>query len=98
MTLPTALLRCLCCLDCYPDNVNETLRDKIYTDFQEAYARNEDTIRRLWDSILNEQIRLRVSLTRLYALSLTSVIHVDACGTKEGGYSRTGRAPRARAH
>lgn len=87
MTLPTALLRCLCYLVCYPDNVDKNLRDKIYTDFQEAYARNEDTIRRLWDSILNEQIRLRVGLTGLYALSLTSVIHADACGEKEGGYS-----------
>lgn len=73
MTLPTALLRCLSYLDCYPVNVNKNLRDKIYTEFQDAYAKNEDTIRKLWDSILKDQIRLRVGSASLYALSLTSV-------------------------
>ncbi|KAH8115117.1 hypothetical protein DFH11DRAFT_1688705 [Phellopilus nigrolimitatus] len=42
----------------FADGVAEM--DKIFSDFQDAYAANEDHIRKLWDAILKEQLRLQV--------------------------------------
>ncbi|THH02314.1 hypothetical protein EW145_g6764 [Phellinidium pouzarii] len=36
--------------------------DKSFTNFQDAYAANEDHIRKLWDAILQEQLKLQVSI------------------------------------
>ncbi|KAI5115457.1 hypothetical protein M0805_001279 [Coniferiporia weirii] len=41
----------------FADNVAEI--DRIFSDFQDAYAVNEDNIRKLWDSILREQLKLQ---------------------------------------
>lgn len=62
------------CASCYFPELNThdhtslypSQSDKIFLDFQDAYAANEDHIRKLWEEIAKEQLKLQVFLFFLF--------------------------------